>query len=103
LEKHIKGVYKPRNPRALPLYQLVEDYYEAFERSYDEQYEKKYGFWRPVINNIFMIFLDKFLDCGIPHSGFARIRCDYCGDEYLLPFSCKRRCLCPSCNQRRAL
>ena len=29
------GVYKPRNPRESPLYQLVEDYYDYFD---DEDY-----------------------------------------------------------------
>ena len=42
-------VYHHRNPGESPLYQLVEDYYEAFERCYDERYERQYGFWRPVI------------------------------------------------------
>lgn len=99
LEESVKGVYKPRNARASPLYQLVEDYYEAFERCYDEKYQKQYGYWRTVVRDVF----NKFLECGILHNGFARIRCDDCGDEYLLPYSCKGRCLCPSCNQRRAL
>lgn len=94
------GIYKPRNPQKSPLYQLVEDYYEIFERCYDERFEQKYGFWRPIVWER----LEKFLECGVPHNGFARVRCDDCGEEYLLPFSCKSRCLCPSCdNQRRAL
>ena len=35
--------------------------------------------------------------------GFARVRCDNCGQEYLLAFSCKRRHFCPSCHQKRVL
>ena len=31
------AVYEPRNPRASSLYALVEDYYEEFERVYDER------------------------------------------------------------------
>jgi hypothetical protein len=47
--------------------------------------------------------LDRFLDCGDLHKGFARVRCDACGHEYVLPFSCKTRCFCPSCHQKRML
>jgi ribosomal protein S27E len=25
-----------------------------------------------------------YLDCRILHNGFARVRCDHCGHEYLL-------------------
>ena len=32
---------------------------------------------------------------------FARVRCDDCGDDYLVAFSCKGRGVCPSCNTRR--
>ena len=35
--------------------------------------------------------------------GFARVRCDHCGHEYLLAFSCKRRHFCPSCHQKRVV
>jgi hypothetical protein len=33
--------------------------------------------------------------------GFARAVCETCGDDLLLPFSCKLRGICPSCNTRR--
>ncbi len=33
--------------------------------------------------------------------GFARVRCPDCRHEYLLAFSCKQRCLCPSCHAKR--
>jgi len=41
------------------------------------------------------------LECGIHAHGFARALCADCGHELLLPFSCKLRGLCPSCNGRR--
>ena len=43
----------------------------------------------------------RYLECGIPAHGFARAVCDGCGDELLLPFSCKLRGICPSCDGRR--
>ena len=45
----------------------------------------------------------RYLDCGILHNGFARVKCGECGHEYLLAFSCKRRHFCPSCHQKRVV
>ncbi len=43
----------------------------------------------------------KFLGCGFHASGFARLRCTSCGDDLLVPFSCKQRGICSSCDGRR--
>ena len=64
------GVYRRREPHLSPLYQVVEDYYEDFERCYDERYKQKYGFWRPIIREKFF----KFTDCGDLRNGFAPLR-----------------------------
>ena len=45
--------------------------------------------------------LESFQRCGILAHGFARVRCPDCRHEYLLAFSCKQRCLCPSCQAKR--
>ena len=45
--------------------------------------------------------LRAYLRCGILAHGFARVRCDDCGHERLLAFSCASRGVCPSCNARR--
>lgn len=42
-----------------------------------------------------------YLECGILAHGFARARCEDCDHERLIPFSCKGRGICPSCNGRR--
>ena len=42
-----------------------------------------------------------FLECGILDHGFLRLRCDDCGLDRLLAFSCKGRAFCPSCGGRR--
>jgi hypothetical protein len=42
-----------------------------------------------------------FLTCGVLARGFARVRCEGCAFERLVPFSCKRRGFCPSCGGRR--
>ena len=45
--------------------------------------------------------LRRFLKCGSLSGGFARLKCEKCGKERLVPFSCKRRAACPSCAGRR--
>src|SRR3970040_2014203 len=42
-----------------------------------------------------------FLPCGVLAHGFARLRCDTCAFERLVPFSCKGPGFCPSCGGRR--
>jgi hypothetical protein len=44
---------------------------------------------------------ERYLTCGILAHGFARVRCQACGDELLVAFSCKGRGFCPSCTTRR--
>jgi hypothetical protein len=55
-------------------------YFEAFLREYEDRFEKEYGYFRPVIQDV----VEKYLDCGNPMCGFARIRCPDCGEERLL-------------------
>jgi NAD-dependent SIR2 family protein deacetylase len=43
------------------------------------------------------------MECGDLHFGFARVKCQECGHEYLLAYSCKRRHFCPSCHQKRVV
>ena len=42
-----------------------------------------------------------FLRCGDLAEGFARVRCPDCRHEFFVAFSCKQRCACPSCHQKR--
>ena len=92
-------VYRPRKPQESQYYQCVEDNFEALERVYDERFATRYGFFRPYVKQV----IYRFLDCGILHNGFARVKCEECGHEYLLGFSCKRRHFCPSCHQKRVV
>jgi hypothetical protein len=78
---------------------LFDRHFDQFQRVYDDRYQKRYGFWRPVIERT----VEKFLACGDLQEGFARVRCPRCRYEFFVAFSCRRRCLCPSCHQKRAL
>jgi len=45
------------------------------------------GFLRPIIKEV----VERYLDCGNPRCGFARIRCPDCGEERFVMFSCRTR------------
>ena len=90
-------VYRARKPKASPFWQCLSRHFHDFLESYEERYQSRYGFLRPVIPDV----VNKFLDCGNVERGFARVRCDHCKHEYLLAFSCKGRWFCPSCHQKK--
>ena len=93
------SLYRPRDPRASGLWQVIDRHFPSFQQLYDERFAAKYGFWRPVIEQS----VAAFLRCGDLHEGFARVRCPDCRHEMFVAFSCKQRCACPSCHQKRAL
>jgi Transposase zinc-binding domain len=85
------GVYRPRNPRASALWQCA--------RRHAAQLRESGRIRRPVEQQV----IERFIECGDPHHGFARIYCDACGHDWMLAFSCKTRYFCPSCHQKRVL
>jgi len=91
--------YRPRQPWDSPLYRVVEERFEEFERVYPDRFQARYGFWRPVVRTA--VF--DYLQCGDPREGYARVRCPDCRHEFFVAFSCKQRCICPSCHQKRTL
>ena len=82
------GVYRPRNPRASSLYQCADRHISELlsEGRLQRLLEER--------------VIDRFLKCGDPHHGFARIYCPNCRHDFLLAFSCKARYFCPSCHQK---
>jgi len=103
-------VNRPRRPRhrpCAPLWQCLQEHFDRFLDAYEERYQSRFGFLRPIIPEV----VNKFLDCGDLERGFARVRCDHCKHEYLLAFSCIRlrqgyggqegRWFCPSCHQKK--
>jgi hypothetical protein len=71
------ALYRPRDPRASDLWQLMDRHFETFQQVYDERFAAKYGFWRPVVARS----VTAFLRCGDLHEGFARVRCPDCRHE----------------------
>lgn len=91
-------VYRPRDPRKTPLWALLDTLYERVKGKWEERFERKYGFWRGLADEA----VARYLDCGDWNSGFARVRCRKCPEEFLVAFSCRGRGLCPSCGAKRA-
>jgi ribosomal protein S27E len=92
-------MYQPRKPQESQYHQCVEDHFERLEQVYDEIFARQYRFFRPYVRQV----IYRYLDCGILHNGFARVKCRGCGHEYLLASSCKRRHFCPSCLEKRVV
>jgi len=91
------GVYRPRHPERTVLYRVLFHHFDRFLTEYESRFEREYGFFRPVVKEV----VEKYLDCGNPRSGFARIRCPDCAEERLVMFSCRTRGFCPSCHAKR--
>ena len=91
------GVYCPRHPERSVLHRVLSHHFERFLTEYEGRFEQEYGYFRPVVKEV----VEKYLDCGNPRCGFARVRCRTCREEYLLTFSCKTRGFCPSCQAKR--
>jgi len=64
------SIYRPRNPRASVLYQLMEAHYEDVKACREERFEKRYGFWRGFVDSVVL----RYLDCGTVEAGFAKLK-----------------------------
>ncbi len=84
------GIYEPRDPAQSVLYHIVRDHFETF-RAQAASLRDGEGLPRFVECEF-----REFLRCGCLATGFARFRCDACGHDHLVPFSCKGRGFCPS-------
>jgi ribosomal protein S27E len=57
------------------------------------------SYTRPLPRYVRRAF-ESYLRCGIPEHGFLRLRCEDCGHDRIVAFSCKERGTCPSCAGR---
>ena len=86
MAERIDGVYLPRNPKTSPLFGLVDDYFDEFERVDDNRFAAKQGFWRPVILKV----VNRFLDCGDLRHGFTIVHCENLDSDNILRYQCKQ-------------
>src|SRR5262249_45067458 len=89
------ATYVPRDPSGTVLYHVIAEPLETFLASLADDPEAT-GFPAYVQCEFY-----DYLRCSILTHGFLRLGCDTCHHELLVPFSCKRRGLCPSCAGRR--
>jgi hypothetical protein len=76
------------------LYKLVQQHLHSFLAHAREHYDG--GLPRYVEREF-----RAYLACGDFSQGFTRCRCDACGHDLLVAFSCGSRSICPSCTGRR--
>jgi len=83
---HTPKVYEPKRFGKSPLYRILVDYWEDFTSVYEQRFEHLCGSLRSVVERV----VDRFIDCGNPLCGFARIRCENCKKERIRPFYAKQ-------------
>jgi hypothetical protein len=66
----VEVVYKPRKPKASPLYQSISEHFSEFDSVYEERCQKRYGVLWDVVREV----VYKYLGCGDLRKGFARIK-----------------------------
>jgi hypothetical protein len=91
--------YARREPEKSALYHIVSSCREELAYVWEEEFQQRFGALRDEVTEA----LDAYLSCGILAHGCARAHCEQCKHSALIAFSCKRRCLCPSCNAKRSL
>ena len=74
------GFYRPRHPERTVLYRVLFHHFDRFLTEYEARFEGEYGFFRPIVKEV----VERYIDCGNPRYGFARIRCPDGGEERLL-------------------
>src|SRR5262249_48549131 len=88
------GAYVRHRPQDTLLYDVVRTHLEPFLA-----HAREHG-GRPLPRYVAQAFR-AYLRCGVLAHGFLRARCDGCGTDLLVAFSCKGRSVCPSCAARR--
>jgi len=88
--------YRPRRPQTTAFYRVISDHLETMLQDARDRSPHGFGLPRHVEDSF-----RRLLDCGVVERGFARVVCPSCQYEILVPFSCKVRGLCPSCDGRR--
>jgi hypothetical protein len=89
------AAYRRNQPETTALYEVVRDNLETLYGAIDD------GAIAVRIPKHARKELEAYLDCGLLCRGFARLRCQECGESLLVAFSCRGRGLCPSCMGRR--
>jgi hypothetical protein len=60
----VPGLYRPRHPERTALYRVLFHNFDRFLSEYERRFEKEYGYFRPVVQEV----VERYLDCGNPRS-----------------------------------
>jgi len=93
-------LYNARHPEKTLLYRIIANDFETWRALASAGQFDGQGDHHTPSAYVTKAF-HKYLQCGIFAHGFARARCDDCGHDFFVAFSCKGRGVCPSCNSRR--
>ncbi|MBA3822109.1 MAG: transposase zinc-binding domain-containing protein, partial [Deltaproteobacteria bacterium] len=88
--------YRPRRPETTACYRIIAEHVETMLEQARERSAHGFGLPRHVERSF-----RRYLECGVLARGFARVQCPSCRFEILVPWSCKTRGLCSSCDGRR--
>ena len=95
LQAPAPGVYRRHRPETPALFEVVRDNLETLYGAIGD------GAIAVRIPKHARKELEAYLNCGLLCRGFARLKCEECGESRLVAFSCKGRGFCPSCMGRR--
>ena len=90
------GSYARRQPEKTTLHKVLRENLETFLAQVRAGDPAGHGLPRHVEDE----FRD-YLKCGRLSEGFTLLKCSRCGEETVVPFSCKTKTFCPSCLTRR--
>jgi hypothetical protein len=85
LQAPAPGVYRRHRPETTALYEVVRDNLETLYGAIGD------GAIAVRIPKHARKELEAYLDCGLLCRGFARLKCEGCGERRLVAFSCKGR------------
>jgi len=88
-----KFEYERHKPEQSLLYQTIQSYWPSFVSHCEAQNQ--------AVPNFVKREFEAYLRCGVLDYGFARVYCQECQYDRLVPFSCKRRGFCGTCLSRR--
>ena len=83
-------LYNPCHPERTLLYRIITEHFQTWlELASAGQFDGQGDHHTPraYVRQAFR----KYLECGIFAHGFARARCDDCGHDYFVAYSCKGR------------
>ena len=104
--------YQPRRARESPLYRIVQDHLETLLDRIGSSSAIRPGRSPGLVRDVGAAprppafaedALRAFLECGVHRFGVVRFRCGQCGESVFVPWSCRRRTVCPSCDAKRAV